>query len=89
MATSRRSPDERGGNGEGEWGYLAGLWHDLGKYQVEFQQKLDTNDSDAINESHSDRVNHSTSRALLANKTLKSYGSILSYAIAGHYADLA
>jgi CRISPR-associated endonuclease/helicase Cas3 len=22
------------------WGYLAGLWHDLGKYQTEFQQRL-------------------------------------------------
>jgi CRISPR-associated endonuclease/helicase Cas3 len=22
------------------WGYLAGLWHDLGKYQIEFQQRL-------------------------------------------------
>ena len=23
-----------------EWGYLAGLWHDLGKYQLVFQDKL-------------------------------------------------
>ncbi len=22
------------------WGYCAGLWHDLGKYQIEFQQRL-------------------------------------------------
>ncbi|MBI4668136.1 MAG: CRISPR-associated endonuclease Cas3'' [Elusimicrobia bacterium] len=23
-----------------EWGYLAGLWHDLGKYRPEFQKRL-------------------------------------------------
>jgi HD superfamily phosphohydrolase YqeK len=23
--------------GAGDWGYLAGLWHDLGKYSQEFQ----------------------------------------------------
>ena len=23
-----------------EWGYLAGLWHDLGKYRREFQEML-------------------------------------------------
>ena len=26
--------------GAGEWGYLAGLWHDLGKYSKEFQKYL-------------------------------------------------
>jgi CRISPR-associated endonuclease/helicase Cas3 len=25
--------------GAGDWGYLAGLWHDLGKYLSEFQDK--------------------------------------------------
>ena len=24
----------------GEWAYLAGLWHDLGKYSEEFQERL-------------------------------------------------
>lgn len=24
----------------GDWGHLAGLWHDLGKYQTAFQGKL-------------------------------------------------
>ena len=74
--------------GAGEWGYLAGLWHDLGKYQDEFQQKLDANDPDTIIENHSSRVNHSTSGALLADKTLKPFGSILAYAVAGHHAGL-
>jgi len=26
--------------GAGDWGYLAGLWHDLGKYQLKFQDKI-------------------------------------------------
>ena len=24
----------------GPWGYCAGLWHDLGRYQAEFQERL-------------------------------------------------
>lgn len=24
----------------GDWGYLAGLWHDIGKYSDEFQKML-------------------------------------------------
>jgi len=24
--------------GAGEWGYLAGLWHDLGKYTMDFMK---------------------------------------------------
>jgi len=32
----------------GEWAYLAGLWHDVGKYSDEFQQMLGNKDgSDA------------------------------------------
>lgn len=23
-----------------DWGYIAGLWHDLGKYSFEFQERL-------------------------------------------------
>jgi len=34
--------------GAGEWGYLAGLWHDLGKYSQEFQKRLlDAQDANA------------------------------------------
>jgi CRISPR-associated endonuclease/helicase Cas3 len=74
--------------GSGDWGYLAGLWHDLGKYQNEFQQKLDSNNPDAVTENYSSRVNHSTSGALLADKLFKSFGRTLAYAIAGHHAGL-
>lgn len=41
----------------GEWGFLARLWHDLGKYQPEFQRKLH---GEAL------RVEHSGAGAALA-----------------------
>src|SRR5690606_13232279 len=29
-----------GSFGSSEWGYLAGIWHDLGKYRLEFQRRI-------------------------------------------------
>jgi len=74
--------------GAGEWAYVAGLWHDIGKYQDEFQEKLDRNNPDAVIETYSDRVNHSTSGAILADELFKSIGRIAEYVIAGHHAGL-
>jgi len=75
--------------GSGDWGYLAGLWHDLGKYQNEFQKMLKSNDPDASVEDYLGHVNHSSSGALLADKIFKQpFGRILSYAVAGHHAGL-
>ena len=45
--------------GAGEWGYVAGLLHDLGKYSAEFQARL---------EGRSGRVDHSTAGAIEAGK---------------------
>lgn len=80
--------------GAGDWAYLAGLWHDLGKYSNDFQEMvLKANGQDAHIESKGDRVDHSTAGAILAEK---SYGSqfhplqrILAYIIAGHHAGLS
>ena len=37
----------------GDWAYLAGLWHDLGKYSEEFQDHLKReNDIEAISKQH-------------------------------------
>lgn len=41
------------------WGYCAGLWHDLGKYQPDFQRKLSGEDIS---------VEHSGSGAALSSK---------------------
>jgi CRISPR-associated endonuclease/helicase Cas3 len=75
--------------GAGEWGYLAGLWHDLGKYSQEFQARLQAlNDHDAHIEAKPGRPDHSTAAAQHAHKSLKDQGKIIAYAIAGHHAGL-
>ena len=45
--------------GDSDWGYLAGLWHDLGKYAKEFQRRIKSvsgYDSDAHLEGSVGRV---------------------------------
>ena len=66
----------------GDWGYLAGRWHDVGKYSREFQKKLEQSDESA-------RVDHSTAGAQYAAKCLGAKGKLLAYCIAGHHAGLA
>lgn len=73
--------------GAGEWGYLAGLWHDLGKYSKEFQKYLSSSgDPDAHIEAKPGRVDHSTAGAQHSFRKSKSEGKLLAYAIAGHHA---
>jgi CRISPR-associated endonuclease/helicase Cas3 len=60
-------------------GYLAGLWHDLGKYQVEFQQRL-------LGSQVS--VEHSGAGAAWAFKKKRELGIPLAFVIAGHHAGL-
>ena len=73
----------------GDWGYLAGLWHDIGKYSDGFQKKLNIREgSDAHIETKPGRVDHSTAGAQHAFKSLSDKGKLLAYAIAGHHAGL-
>jgi len=75
--------------GAGDWGYLSGFWHDLGKYSDNFQKMLGVAESnDAHIETKPGRVDHSTAGAQHAFKLLKDKGKILAYAIAGHHAGL-
>lgn len=69
-----------------EWGRLAGLWHDLGKYSSRFQEYIrSVNDPDAhVGMKGGD---HSSAGALLAIEKLK-FGLVLAYLIAGHHAGL-
>ncbi|MGC9218881.1 MAG: CRISPR-associated endonuclease Cas3'', partial [Athalassotoga sp.] len=69
--------------GASQWGYLAGLWHDLGKYSDQFQEKLKR-----ITENKPDmHVDHSTYGAQRVWKSEK-FGKIIAYAIAGHHSGL-
>jgi len=69
--------------GAGEWGYLAGLWHDLGKYSNDFQKMLcDDNEETGRKKA----VNHSTAGALLVIEKFGLVGRIFAYPIAGHHA---
>ncbi|MCA9248065.1 MAG: CRISPR-associated endonuclease Cas3'' [Planctomycetales bacterium] len=76
--------------GARDWGRVAGLWHDLGKYSSAFQAYLHReNDCEAHLEQFKGRVDHSTAGAQHAAKSIRPWGRMLAYAIAGHHAGLA
>lgn len=64
----------------GEWAYLAGLWHDLGKYSKEFQAYL--------RGQQGQRVDYATAGGQQAVRLLEGRGRLLAYVIAGHHAGL-
>ena len=71
-----------------DWGRLAGLWHDLGKYSEDFQKMLLAS-LDAHIETKPGRVDHSTAGAIHSVKKFNMPGRVFSYLIAGHHAGLA
>jgi len=73
--------------GAREWGYLAGLWHDLGKYSNDFQLYLKSQ-QEACSETQAGRVDHSTAGAQYAVQSINILGHLLAYAIAGHHTGL-
>jgi len=71
-----------------DWGYLAGLWHDIGKYSREFQERmLAANDINAHIES-AIRPDHSTAGAQHAHAAIKHRGKLIAYTIAGHHVGI-
>jgi len=89
QGVAEKAADFANAFGAGEWGYLAGLWHDLGKYSEDFQQYLRAaNGIDAHLEGKPGRVDHSTAGGLHAIDTLDISGRIFAYLIAGHHAGL-
>ena len=64
----------------GEWGRLAGLWHDLGKALPKFQARI---------RGSGESVEHAGAGAALAVSKNKVVGLPLAFVIAGHHAGLA
>lgn len=73
-----------------QWAYIAGLWHDLGKFAPEWQAYL-ASKADPHTADISGKVPHSTSGAQYAYSTINEFGfgTLLAYLIAGHHAGLA
>jgi CRISPR-associated endonuclease/helicase Cas3 len=78
--------------GGGEWAYLAGLWHDLGKYRSRFQhyiRRASGYEADAhIKGETNGKAPHSNAGALLACDRFGHAGRVLAYLIASHHAGL-
>ncbi len=75
--------------GAGDWGYQAGLWHDIGKYSIAFQSMIKIAAGiDASINNYTPKVNHSTAGAQWAIEKFDKAGRIFSYLIAGHHAGL-
>lgn len=70
------------------WGYLAGLWHDLGKYSPDFQRKIQAAAGQNAHLEAKARVDHSTAGALHAVDRFGPIGRLLAYVAAGHHAGL-
>ena len=82
LGDTARLADEFAADFAPGWGYLAGLWHDLGKYQEAFQRRIDQ-DANA----HVDiKVDHSIVGALVAQDKR---AAPLSFVIAGHHGGLS
>lgn len=75
--------------GAGSCGYLAGLWHDFGKYGPEFQNRIRTANGFTAHlegETGGER-DHSTAGAIHAHDQ-RGVGKLLAFAIAGHHSGL-
>ncbi len=74
-------------NAARDWGYLAGLWHDLGKFAPAWQTYLRLK-SDIHRDEISGRVDHATAGAQHAVATGNILGHLFAYSIAGHHSGL-
>ncbi len=91
FASEMFAPGSKEAEAAWQWGWLEGLWHDLGKCAPEWQayltSKVDIH-ADEVGGAPLKREDHSSAGAIFAN-TLPPFGPLLSYLIAGHHAGLA
>jgi CRISPR-associated endonuclease/helicase Cas3 len=80
-------PGSEEGKAAWQWGYLAGLWHDLGKFAPEWQEYLNSK-SDSHLADISGKLDHSTAGAQHAVTVHPVLGHLLAYSIAGHHSGL-
>ena len=73
----------------GDWGSIAGLWHDLGKYSKEFQEYLAAGGDSNLSE-NAPKTDHSTAGARHAVENIESsaLAHILAFVISGHHSGL-
>ncbi len=75
--------------GDENWGRVAGLWHDLGKYSAEFQEYLRTPAAEDEASRARRGPDHATAGAQHAMaQCLRPMGTVLAYCIAGHHGGL-
>ena len=70
-----------------QWGYVAGLWHDLGKFPAEWQAYLRSKADPHIGEING-KMDHATAGAHQAVSAHGIYGHLMAYGIAGHHSGL-
>jgi CRISPR-associated endonuclease/helicase Cas3 len=80
LAVARLAAHSAGKFESTDWGQLAGLWHDLGKFDARFQQRL---------HGSNELIDHSVVGAALAISRFRDLGWYLAFPIAGHHAGLA
>ncbi len=79
-------PDSDESQSARQWGFLTGLWHDLGKFSEDFQSYL-SRASDPHHDEVIEKVDHTTAGAKHAI-SLSTLGHFIATAIAGHHAGL-
>lgn len=71
-----------------DWGYTAGLWHDMGKYSAEFQRQIRATGGEDAHVETAEKVDHSSAGAQHAAHCLSHAGKVLAYVLAGHHGGL-
>lgn len=75
--------------GNGNWGELIGLLHDIGKYSSDFQSYIRVNSGFEENDQLKPKTDHTSAGAILAKEKLPNlFWWPIAYCIAGHHAGL-